>query len=191
MSQARLNGLLVDDGGEACDCGFQYGETTAYGSTTPTDSKVTGETFDQLIVGLDPVKTYHFRSFATNSVGTSYGADLTFTTPVALPTNTTNPETNLGAVATLLNGTLDSDGGEACDCGFEYGKTVAYGSTTSTLSKITGQTFSIAVAALDPNTGYHFRSFARNSAGTSYGADRGFKTYPALSIGYALSRREL
>lgn len=77
---AQLNGTLTDDAGEASDCGFEYGRTTSYGTTTPTESKVTGETFSQIIVGLLDDKTYHFRAKATNSVGTSYGADEIFTT---------------------------------------------------------------------------------------------------------------
>jgi len=77
-SAATLNGTLNDDGGEPCDCGFEWGETIAYGNTTPTQSRRTGQTFAQTITGLDPNKTYHFRAFATNSVGTSYGADRTF-----------------------------------------------------------------------------------------------------------------
>ena len=89
MSQATLNGLLVDDGGEACDCGFEWGLTVAYGNITPTDSKTTGQNFSQTILGLLPNRTYHFRAIATNSAGVSYGADRTFTTPVLMPTTTT------------------------------------------------------------------------------------------------------
>ena len=87
MSQATLNGTLVDDGGEACDCGFEWGETVAYGSTTPTQSRTTGQTFSQTIDGLLPNTTYHFRAFATNSAGTSYGADRTFTTQKIIAIN--------------------------------------------------------------------------------------------------------
>lgn len=77
---ARLNGTLVNDGGEPCECGFQWGETDAYGFTTPTETKVTGETFSQVIGGLDPGTEYHFRAFATNSQGTGYGDDISFFT---------------------------------------------------------------------------------------------------------------
>jgi len=185
------NGTLDDDGEEACDCGFEWGETIAYGNTTPTQSKVTGETFSQAISGLDPATTYHFRAFATNSAGTSYGADRTFTTLGVASSVTTDPATGVGMVLADLNGTLDDDGGVACDCGFQWGETVAYGNTTSTQSKVTGETFSQAISGLTPGTTYHFRASSNNVSGTSYGADRTFTTKEAISRGYALSRHEL
>ena len=40
--------------------------------------------FSSVLSGLAPGTTYHVAAYATNSVGTSYGADLTFTTDVAV-----------------------------------------------------------------------------------------------------------
>lgn len=83
MAQAKLNGYLDDDGGVACDCGFEWGETTAYEhGATPTQGRTTGQNFSQLIGGLLLNTTYHFRAFATNPEGTSYGADMSFHTSV-------------------------------------------------------------------------------------------------------------
>ncbi|KKM20080.1 hypothetical protein LCGC14_1649120 [marine sediment metagenome] len=110
---------------------------------------------------------------------------------MALSTVTTDPASGVGMVLADLNGTLDDDGGEACDCGFEWGLTTAYGNTTPTQSRTTGQTFSQAISGLDPDTTYHFRALSTNSAGTSNGADRTFTTKEAISRGYALSRHEL
>ncbi|MBA7707397.1 hypothetical protein ES703_116269 [subsurface metagenome] len=188
---STLNGTLDDDGGEACDCGFEWGETDAYGKTTPTQSRRTGQSVLQTIGELLPDTTYHFRAFATNSRGTDYGADRSFTTPAALPTVSTNPATELGAIAATLNGTLDADGGEVCQCGFEFGMDTGYGTITATESKTTGQTFSEVLGGLEPCTTYHFRAFATNSAGTGYGADRAFTTVPVFSRAFALSREEL
>ncbi|MBA7576793.1 hypothetical protein ES708_18635 [subsurface metagenome] len=181
---ATLNGTLAGDGGEACDCGFEWGETIVYGNTTPTQSRTTGQTFSQTIGGLLPGSTYHFRAFATNSAGTSYGADRTFTTLVAVPTVTTNPATDILQTFATPNGTLDDDGGEACGCGFEWGETEAYEhGATSPQSKTTGEDFSRAISGLSPGTTYHFRAFATNSAGTGYGADRTFTTLPVAYKG--------
>ena len=110
---------------------------------------------------------------------------------VASPTVTTEPATGLAPALATLNGTLDDDGGEACDCGFEWGETDAYGNTTPTQSRTTGQTFAQQITGLEPGETYHFRAFATNSAGTGYGADRIFTTSIILSKAYALGRWEL
>lgn len=195
---ATLNGTLDDDGGEVCACGFEWGETTAYGNTTSTQSKNTGGSFAQAITGLSPKTTYHYRAIATNSAGTSYGSDRTFTTLAAEPSATTDPATGVEQTTVTMNGTLDDDGGEACDCGFEYGETTDYGSTTATESKNTGETFAQEVRGLKGGTVYHFRAIATNTGGTGHGVDKTFHTealsaeaHQALGKGYPLSRAEL
>jgi hypothetical protein len=62
---------------------FQYGTTTNYGLTTAVQSQ-TGNTFRNIsanIAGLNAHTIYHFRGMATNSDGTRFGSDRTFTTP--------------------------------------------------------------------------------------------------------------
>jgi hypothetical protein len=81
-SSATLNGS-VDPHGLSTTVYFQYGRTTGYGSTTPNQTK-TGNTYQNVaanISGLTARTTYHFRIVATNSAGTRYGGDRTFTTP--------------------------------------------------------------------------------------------------------------
>jgi uncharacterized repeat protein (TIGR03803 family) len=81
-SSATLNGSL-DPHGLPTNVNFQYGTTTSYGHTTPTQSQ-TGNTYRNItanISGLITHTTYHFRIVATNSAGTRDGSDKTFTTP--------------------------------------------------------------------------------------------------------------
>ncbi len=78
---ARLHGT-VDPHGLTTTVYFQYGTTTGYGLTTAIQSK-TGNTYQNVaanISGLTASTTYHFRIVATNSAGTRYGSDRTFTT---------------------------------------------------------------------------------------------------------------
>jgi len=73
---ATLNGTLIGDGGDTTtDCNFEWGETTAYGTTTATDSKSSGESFSKGITGLVSGTTYHYRAKASNDYDTVYGAD--------------------------------------------------------------------------------------------------------------------
>jgi hypothetical protein len=79
---ATLNGS-VDPHGLTTTVHFEYGTTTSYGRTTAIQNK-TGNTYQNVaanISGLAASTTYHFRIVATNSAGTRYGSDRTFTTP--------------------------------------------------------------------------------------------------------------
>jgi fibronectin type 3 domain-containing protein len=63
---------------------FEWGVTTAYGGTTTAQTKPGGSTFVSIsdsLTGLLPNTPYHYRIVATNSRGTSYGADQSFILP--------------------------------------------------------------------------------------------------------------
>jgi len=79
---ATLNGS-VDPHGLTTTVYFQYGTTISYGLTTAPHNQ-TGNTFRNIganISGLSANTRYHFRIAATNSAGTRFGSDRTFTTP--------------------------------------------------------------------------------------------------------------
>jgi hypothetical protein len=62
---------------------FEYGTTTAYGLVTSAASVAKGKNnvaVSATLTGLEPSTTYHFRLVASNSDGTTRGADVTFTT---------------------------------------------------------------------------------------------------------------
>jgi hypothetical protein len=58
--------------------------STSPNPTTPCTSDGTATPFTSSLTGLSPSTLYYYRAFATNSVGTSYGSDLSFTTTVTL-----------------------------------------------------------------------------------------------------------
>jgi hypothetical protein len=163
---------------------FQYGLTTSYGSTTPTQTQ-TGTTFRAItanISGLTANAVYHFRIVATNSAGTRFGGDRTFTTlgPTGSPVAITNPATSIASFSSTLNGLLDPHG-LTTSFHFDYGTTPSYGLTTAPQSR-TGNTYlniGANVTSLTANTTYHFRVVASNSAGTSTGGDKAFTTLTA------------
>ena len=79
---ARLNGE-VNPNGTTTTYYFEYGETTAYGSSTPVTSAGSGTStlsVNTSVVGLVNQTIYHYRLRATNAGGTTLGADRTFTT---------------------------------------------------------------------------------------------------------------
>src|SRR5438034_8037826 len=180
---ATLNGSL-DPHGLTTTVYFQYGATTSYGSTTASQTK-TGNTNLNVtanISSLTASTVYHFRIAATNSAGTRYGSDMTFTTLSATgpPVVTTNPATLIASFSATLNGSLDPHG-LSTGVYFQYGTTTSYGSTTASQTK-TGNTYqsvSANISGLNASTTYHFRIVATNSGGTRYGSDTTFTTLSA------------
>jgi len=83
-NSATLNGA-VNPNGEAATYYFEYGLDTSYGSTTSSGSAGSGTSsvsVNASIFGLISDTTYHYRLAATNSSGTSYGNDETFSTTI-------------------------------------------------------------------------------------------------------------
>src|SRR6476646_5565837 len=177
---ATLNGSL-NPHGLTTTVSFQYGTTTAYGSTTPMQTQ-TGSTYRDIaanISGLNAHTLYHFRIVATNSAGTRFGGDRTFTTlsVTGPPVATTNPATFIASFSAMLNALLDPHG-LTTSVHFDYGTTPSYGLTTAPQNR-TGNTFQAVGAnatGLTANTLYHFRVVASNGAGTTTGSDRTFTT---------------
>jgi hypothetical protein len=191
---ATLNGSL-DPHGLTTSVSFQYGTTPSYGSTTPMQSH-TGNTYLNVsanITGLMASHLYHFRIVATNSAGTTFGGDRTFTTLSATgpPVVTTNPATFIASFSATLNGLLDSHG-LTTSVHFQYGPTTSYGLTTAPQSH-TGNTYlniSANISSLSASTIYHFRILASNSAGTSLGSDSTITTLSATGASLVTTHPE-
>ncbi|HST54342.1 MAG TPA: hypothetical protein VLJ42_00405 [Solirubrobacteraceae bacterium] len=82
-------GGQVDPQNSASTYYVEYGASSAYGSRTADADAGSGNDFTsvrQLVSGLQPQSTYHFRVVATNQAGATNGPDRTFTTNAALPT---------------------------------------------------------------------------------------------------------
>jgi hypothetical protein len=182
-NKATLNGNL-DRLGNAANAAvsFQYGLTTSYGSTkagVPSPLTAPGA-FSANLTGLQSGKTYHFRAKAVSSLGTSYGADQTFTTTSTSLVTVTDPATFVTSNSATLNGKVTSMGNNnSVTVSFQYGLTTSYGSTVAGVpSSLTAPgAFTANITGLTPNTTYHFRTKAVGSS-TKYGNDQTFTTSP-------------
>jgi len=160
---------------------FQYGTTTSYGLTTAPQTQ-TGDTFRPVSANINSLAantTYHFRIVASNTAGTTFGSDTTFTTlpMTGFPVLTTNPATNITASSARLTGTLDPHG-LSTTFYFQYGTTTSYGSITPNHIK-TGNNYQnvfAGISGLTAGTTFHFRIVATNTVGTRYGTDRTLTT---------------
>src|SRR5689334_12360249 len=161
----------VDPQGQATTYLFEYGTTSAYGSTTPSASAGSGTGPSDVtasLSGLTAQTTYHYRLVASSSQGTTNGADSTFTTSRdPAPAVTTQPATAVTTSSARLNGSVGPQG-ENTTYHFEYGPTSSYGSRTAEASAGhgTGSTnVSAVVKGLAPGTTYHVRIVATNAGG--------------------------
>jgi phosphodiesterase/alkaline phosphatase D-like protein len=179
---ATVNGI-VNANNASTVVTFEYGLTDSYGTTiTAIQSSVSGTTNTDVnadISGLTPQTTYHYRVVGVNIVGTSNGADLTFTTLSQDPTATANAASEVEVTTATLNGTVNAND-YSTTVTFEYGLTTAYGNTIaadqSPVSGATDTDVSANLTGLSPNTTYHFRVKGESDSGSAAGDDLNFTT---------------
>jgi uncharacterized protein (TIGR02145 family) len=176
---ATVGGNIANDGGGTItERGVVYGTNP---SPTVSNSKLiigsgTGS-FSGTISGLSPNTTYYTRAYATNSAGTAYGNELSFTT-ATVPAIVTNPISNITNNSANGGGNVTSDGGSPVTAaGLVYGISPSPTLSNSVLNLGSGtDTFSGTISGLSVNTTYYVRAFATNSAGTAYGNEVNFTT---------------
>jgi hypothetical protein len=193
QSQATLNGTVNPNGGEVSECKFEFGTTTAYGSSVPCSPSSLGQgeslvAASGAVVELTPNTEYDFRIVAKNVSGETKGSNATFKTlaPVGTaPTVVTSPASPVASASATLNATVNPNSGEVYECKFEWGTTTAYGKTAPCSpppgSGSSPVAVSQAIAELAASTVYHFRIVAVNPGGTSRGNDETFTTLSAAA----------
>jgi hypothetical protein len=184
QTTALTGGTITDDGAAAIT---QRGVCFSDSNQQPTiaDNKTsngTGKgTFNSQLTGLKASVKYYVRAYATNSVGTVYGAVKTFTTlnPVVPTGILTYNVTNYSNSTANLNGTVTGDGGSPIiSKGICYSKTNANPTKSDNflLNEIGLGNITITPYNLTGNTKYYARAFATNAAGTAYGNVVSFTT---------------
>jgi hypothetical protein len=167
---ATLNGL-VNANGTSTDVTFDYGTSSAYGtSLAGTPSPVTGTTATSVSLSippgtLSPNTQYNFRVVGTSTSGTTNGSNLTFFTLAEAPAApTVNTPTS-----TTLTVTLGADiNPAATQYAIQETSTSNYVQANGTLAstpvwQTTAQwTSNVVVGGLAPTTTYTFQVKARN-----------------------------
>lgn len=159
---------------------FQYGTTPSYGTQTATQGPVggnAGKAASADVAGLTPGTTYHFRIVASNSAGTSVGADATFTTPLlsgALPpaaqntvTISATPASVTFGNATLIKGSVTGPANAGVQVTLEaseYPYTSGFKPTGLTTTTTSTGAYSLAVK---PSVNTHYLVIAKTAPPTS------------------------
>ena len=200
---AVSGGNVTSDGGaEVTARGVCWG--TNQNPTTDDNKTVDGNGIGEFVSNISELSdstTYYVRSYATNSEGTSYGEEYSFTTlkivddneggedngdednggeevVVEMPVVVTIDVTEITEISAVAGGEITSDGGaEVYSRGICWG--VNPGPTLDDDFTTNGSglgEFLCDIVNLTPNTKYYVRAFATNSVGTSFGEQVEFTT---------------
>ncbi|MHB8894399.1 MAG: hypothetical protein ACYC99_04365, partial [Candidatus Geothermincolia bacterium] len=187
VTTATCSGDITATGGEnASERGICYGTSanpdTSGSKVTETGSFGTGA-FSEDLTGLSSGTTYHFRAYAINSAGTSYGADQTLITRPEAPTNVSATEDNAAKVTitwTKSMGATDyhvwrgtTDLGSAGDVATFDDTTASPPTITAGSSVATDGTqatyvgLSLSGGSVADGTSYSYKVVAENAIGSS------------------------
>jgi uncharacterized protein (TIGR02145 family) len=180
VDNASTGGIITSNGGTyLTDMGVCWSISK---SPSIDDNKTSGEPgisgFSSSITGLEPGTTYNVRAYASNSAGTAYGNELTFTTKATIPVLSTRPAFSILRTSAAAGGSIISSGGASVTATGICWSTTSNPSIAAshTLGEINTGSFEDSITELTPGTIYYFRAYATNSAGTGYGNELSFIT---------------
>ena len=133
------------------------------------------------LTGLTPNTLYYVRAYAVNSVGISYGNEITFST-FTIATVITTPASEITSISAKSGGNIVSDGGalvySSGICWNTTGNPTIYDASTN--SGLGIGNFIHYLTGLWGSTTYYIRAYAINDAGIAYGNVEVFTTAPPV-----------
>jgi endonuclease I len=165
---ATSGGNVTSDGGATVTARGVCWNTSANPTISnfiSSDGSGTGS-FVSNLTNLTASTLYYYRAYATNSQGTAYGEEYSFSTsgnsPPAVPTATA--ATNVGINSFTANWNAASG---ATSYRLDVSTTNSFGTMLSGYNNLTVNSTSQAVSGLSASTNYYYRVRAYNSIGTS------------------------
>lgn len=165
-TSATLGATVSSNGGAALSArGTVWGTTASPTGNSLAEGGTSVAAFTHSRTGLTANTAYTYRGYATNSAGTGYSADGTFTTfPLAPIVGTANSVTASGFTANWSHPTM---GAASYTYTVEVDDDNAFGSINSTVSSIASSNTSQAIIGLAASTTYYYRVKAVNAQGSS------------------------
>ncbi len=171
-AKASGNIIAANNDRSISERGFVWSTTS---SPTISNNKIISGSgkgyFTDSLTGLSANTTYYLRAYAVNSVGLSYGNQVSFTTgnPI-LPTVKTWFISNDNSTATS-GGNITNDGGKPVLAkGIVWGTSPSPTLASNFINAGTGITkYTSNISGLIANTTYYIRAYATTIVGTAYG----------------------
>ena len=169
---AGSGGNITNDGGSlvtARGVCWSVSENPTTADSKTSDSSGTG-IFTSSMTGLLPGLTYYVKAYATNSLGTAYGNQVTVATVAILSTLTTTAVVSASATSATSGGNITAAGGVITARGVCWNTSE---NPTIDNSKTTDNTgagsFTSTISGLSLGKTYYIRAYSTNNAGTAYG----------------------
>ena len=189
VNVSDISSARAQSGGEvSCNlCAFISNRGVVWAETPSPTVELSTKTRDATGIGtfvssvfrLEPGTTYYLRAYATNSDGTYYGNEVSFTALAEGAEVETAPVYNITAVSAVCGGDITYDGGAPV-----IARGVVWSTSRFDLLVVPTRTndgtrvgsYVSTIVGLTPKTTYYVRAYAQNNATTSYGAERTFTT---------------
>jgi hypothetical protein len=172
-NSAVAKGYIQNDGGQTLSAsGFCIASTSNPTISDLVFSDFGSDSLNAILLNLNANQTYHIRSFASNTVGTGYSSDATFTTlALPIPLLVTNVVSSISystahvqaQITNLYGYNVTSKG--VC-IGTQTNPTI---SNTVFNNNSVGLDLSVDLSVLTPGTVYFVRSFVNYGSGVAYG----------------------
>jgi plastocyanin len=181
VTSAISGGNITSDGGAAVtERGVCWGTSSnpTVADSRTSDGSGTGQ-FVSTMNALNSSTLYYVRAYATNSAGTAYGNELTFTTVTPqLAELTTAAVTQITGTTAISGGDVTNDGGSDITArgvcwSISHGPTAAGAHTSDGSGK---GSFVSNLTGLTAGTTYYVRAYATNTTSTYYGNEVSFTT---------------
>jgi plastocyanin len=181
FTTAASGGIVTSDGGSAITSkGVCWSTSSNPTISDPKTSDGSGTSqFISNITGLTAGTAYFVRAYATNSAGTAYGDEISFSTIPLQPAAVSTNEVSAITISTgISGGNVTADNGSVVSArgvcwSVNAGPTIAGSHTTDGAG--TG-TFVSNISGLLDGTQYFVRAYATNGSGTAYGNEVTFTT---------------
>jgi uncharacterized protein (TIGR02145 family) len=144
--------------------------------------------FTSTISGLEQNTKYYVRAYATNSAGTGYGPEISFTTGhIMVPNLDTRQITQISFASALTGGIFqDYDDIHVTEAGICWSTSANPTTSDNIIPDIyledPASDFIIPIYGLKPSTQYFVRAYAVTSSGTNYGDELSFTTSAVKDI---------